>query len=147
MVAKVNRIAKMLVASSNDILKVIDEAKSVLGNTTLIKKIEEAEKTIKKGGHSRFEWVDSVLVRSIVQGEWAVFENANLCNPSILDRLNPLLEEGNHSLCINEQGLTEGDKLRDIKAHEDFRSIFVINSHTLIDMGKDVSRALKNRCL
>jgi midasin len=133
--------------ASSDIRKVINEAKEVLKNTKLIKKIEEVEKSIKKGGSSRFEWVDSVLVKSIVQGEWAVFENANLCNPSILDRLNPLLEEGNHSLCINEQGLTDGDKLRDIKAHADFRSIFVINAHTLIDMGKDVSRALKNRCL
>ena len=58
-------------------------------------------KIIKKG-MSRFEWVDSILIKAIVQGEWVVFENANLCNPSILDRLNPLLEEGNNSLCINE---------------------------------------------
>jgi len=87
------------------------------------------------------------LIQSIVQGEWAIFENANLCNPSILDRLNPLLEEGNNSLCINEQGLIEGDKLRDIKAHANFRAIFVISEHSLVDQGKDVSRALKNRCL
>ena len=46
-------------------------------------------------GSSRFEWVDSVLVKAICDGEWAVFENANICNPSVLDRLNPLLEEGN----------------------------------------------------
>ena len=50
-------------------------------------------------------------------------------------------------MCINEQGLTDGDQLRDIRAHPAFRSIFVINSHTLLDLGKDVSRALKNRCL
>ena len=87
----------------------------------------------KGGGSSRFEWVDSVLVKAIVEGEWAIFENANLCNPSILDRLNPLLEEGNTSLCINEQGLTAGDKLRDIKAHPDFRSIFVVSAHSLFD--------------
>ena len=91
--------------------------------------------------------MDSVLVRCIVEGEWAIFENANLCNPSILDRLNPLLEEGNTSICINEQGLVEGEKLRDIKAHQEFRSIFVISSKSLIDHGKDVSRALRNRCL
>jgi midasin len=46
--------------------------------------------------------VDSVLVNAIEDGQWAIFENANLCNPSILDRLNSLLEEGNHSLSINE---------------------------------------------
>jgi midasin (ATPase involved in ribosome maturation) len=114
----------------------------------MAKRVEELEQTLRRGGSSRFEWVDSVLVRSIVQGEWALFENANLCNPSILDRLNPLLEEGNTNLCINEQGLTaEGDKLRDIKAHPSFRSIFVISQHSLVDQGKDVSRALRNRCL
>jgi midasin len=107
----------------------------------------QLERSVTRGSTSGFEWVDSVLVKSIVEGEWAVFENANLCNPSILDRLNPLLEEGNHSLCINEQGLVEGDQMRDIKAHPQFRSIFVIDSHTLFDLGKDVSRALKNRCL
>ena len=58
-------------------------------------------KTFKKGT-SRFEWIDSVLVSMIEHGGWAVFENANLCNPSILDRLNSLLEEGNQSLAINE---------------------------------------------
>lgn len=46
-----------------------------------------------------------MLVNAIVQGEWVIFENANLCNPSILDRLNSLLEEGNQTLSINEQGL------------------------------------------
>jgi midasin len=98
-------------------------------------------------GMSRFEWVDSVLVRAIEQGEWVIFENANLCNPSILDRLNPLLEEGNQNLSINEQGLIEGDQIREVKAHQGFMSIFVISHTTLVDQGRDVSRALKNRCL
>lgn len=106
--------------------------KFIIANTTInLTAIEhclhEFEHITKRGGSSRFEWVDSILVKSIVDGEWAVFENANLCNPSILDRLNPLLEEGNTSLCINEQGLTEGDHMRDIKAHLSFRSIFVIS--------------------
>ena len=60
-----------------------------------------------KRGVSRFEWVDSVLVKAISDGEWAIFENANICNPSILDRLNPLLEEGNQTMVINEQGLDD----------------------------------------
>ena len=56
-----------------------------------------------------------------------MFENANLCNPSILDRLNSLLEEGNQSLCINEQGLVDGDMLREVKSHSDFRAIFMLS--------------------
>eukprot|EP00347_Sterkiella_histriomuscorum_P024492 403330924 len=107
--------------------------------TNLIKVIQK--------GTSRFEWVDSILIKAIEKGEWVVFENANLCNPSILDRLNPLLEEGNQFLTINEQGLIEGDQIRCVTAHQNFRSIFVVSHTTTVDQGKDVSRALKNRCL
>lgn len=40
----------------------------------------------------RFEWVDGVLTRAIEGGGWVLLDNANLCNPTVLDRLNPLLE-------------------------------------------------------
>jgi hypothetical protein len=98
----------------------------------LLRKLQLFKRSISKG-QSRFEWVDSVLVNAIEHGEWAIFENANLCNPSILDRLNSLLEEGNHSLSINEQGLVAGDALREAKAHEDFRPIFLMSKKTLVD--------------
>lgn len=75
--------------------------------------LREIEKSLRSGS-SRFEWVDSVLIQSIVRGEWVIFENANLCNPSILDRLNPLLEEGNQTLSINEQGLVDNDQIREV---------------------------------
>jgi midasin len=67
-----------------------------------------------KSKKSHFEWVDSVLIQAVEQGQWAVFENANLCNPSILDRLNSLFEEGNQSLSMNEQGLTNDGILREV---------------------------------
>ena len=104
--------------------------------------------TVCKRGVSRFEWVDSVLVKAITDGEWAVFENANICNPSILDRLNPLLEEGNQTMVINEQGLNDSTQtLRTVKAHESFRAIFVLSQKSLVEQGRDVSRALRNRCV
>jgi hypothetical protein len=31
--------------------------------------------------------------------------------------------------------------------HKDFRALFVISEKTLIEQGKDVSRALRNRCI
>jgi hypothetical protein len=40
-----------------------------------------------------------------------------------------------------------GNNLREVKAHEDFRPIFLMSKKTLVDQGKDVSRALRNRCL
>lgn len=51
---------------------------------------------------SKFEWVDSVLVKAVKEGHWTCLENANLCNASVLDRLNGLFEEGSTSLAINE---------------------------------------------
>jgi midasin len=42
----------------------------------------------------RFEWVDGALTRAIASGGWVLLDNANLCNPTVLDRLNPLLEPG-----------------------------------------------------
>ena len=101
-----------------------------------------------KRGTSCFEWVDSVLIKAISDGEWAVFENANICNASILDRLNPLLEEGNQTMVINEQGLDDvTQSLRTVRAHENFRAIFVLSKKSLVEQGRDVSRALRNRCI
>ena len=111
-----------------------------------VNKLSQFKHLLSKG-KSSFSWVDSVLIKSIEKGEWVIFENANLCNPSILDRLNSQLEEGNQTLGINEQGLVEGDKLREVKSHDEFRSIFLISKQTLVDQGRDVSRALRNRCL
>ncbi|CRK19155.1 hypothetical protein BN1723_017759, partial [Verticillium longisporum] len=36
----------------------------------------------------RFEWLDGVIVKALQTGQWLVLDNANLCNASVLDRLN-----------------------------------------------------------
>ena len=46
------------------------------------------------GVKGRFVWVDGPLVHAMEQGHWLLLDNANFCNPSVLDRLNPLLERG-----------------------------------------------------
>jgi hypothetical protein len=43
--------------------------------------------------------------------------------------------------------LIENEQLRVISAHPDFHALFVVSEHSLRDQGRDVSRALKNRCL
>ena len=87
-----------------------------------------------------------MLVQAVQRGEWTAIENANLCSPSVLDRLNGLFEEGSCSLTINEQGLVN-DQLREVTKHSNFRAVFVVTEKTLLEQGKDVSKALKNRCL
>lgn len=102
-------------------------------------------------GKSSFDWVDSVLVQAIVSGEWVVFENANLCNPSILDRLNGLLERGTFSgalpssFDVPEKGLV--DTSSNIPVHPNFKCLFLMTKKSYVDEGREVSRALKNRCL
>lgn len=48
-----------------------------------------SEDTVAAG---KFEWVDGPLVKALEDGHWIILESANLCNASVLDRLNPLLE-------------------------------------------------------
>ena len=45
-----------------------------------------------EGSRGSFGWRDSVLVQALEHGDWLVVENVNFCNPTVLDRLNPLLE-------------------------------------------------------
>jgi len=91
-----------------------------------------------------FVWKDSTLVKAIENGDWVIIENCNLCNPSILDRLNSLLEEDNQTLAINESGMVDGE-LRVVTAHPEFRVFFIINESTL--EFSNISAPLRNRCV
>ena len=68
---------------------------------------------------SRFEWVDGALTHAIERGGWVLLDNANLCNPTVLDRLNPLLEPSG-VLLLNEAGTVDG-RARLLRPHPDFR--------------------------
>mmetsp|Transcript_3338 Transcript_3338/g.6310 ORF Transcript_3338/g.6310 Transcript_3338/m.6310 type:complete len:5449 (+) Transcript_3338:384-16730(+) len=87
-----------------------------------------------------FEWVDGTLVRAMECGDWVVLNNANLCNPTVLDRLNPVLET-NGELMINECGMVNG-KPRILRPHKDFR-IFLVTDPQF----GEISRAMRNRCV
>lgn len=103
--------------------------------------LREGEATIQKDSHdqrARFEWVDGILVRAIVEGRWLVLSNANLCSPSVLDRLNSLLEP-NGVLNINERR-SESGSVRVVKPHPNFR-LFM----TMDPQHGELSRAMRNR--
>ena len=87
---------------------------------------------------ARFEWVDGILVRAVEEGKWLVLDNANLCNPSVLDRLNSLLEP-NGVLNINERRCEDGS-VRVVKPHPRFRLFLVMDPQH-----GEVSRAMRNR--
>ncbi|CAH1229365.1 MDN1 [Branchiostoma lanceolatum] len=85
-----------------------------------------------------FEWIDSVLVQALQTGEWLLVDNVNFCSPSVLDRLNALLEpEG--VLSISERGVIDG-QVPVIKPHPDFRLILAMDP-----VHGEISRAMRNR--
>ncbi|KAL8913085.1 MAG: hypothetical protein Q9171_002065 [Xanthocarpia ochracea] len=87
---------------------------------------------------ARFEWVDGVLVKSLLEGKWLILDNANLCSPSVLDRLNSLLEP-NGVLIINERQSPDGSA-RIVKPHPNFRMFL-----TMDPQHGELSRAMRNR--
>ncbi|KAI2789206.1 Midasin [Penicillium oxalicum] len=86
-----------------------------------------------------FEWTEGVLTRAVQNGSWVILDNANLCNPSVLDRLNSLTEP-NGMLILNEQR-TEDGSARVITPHPAFR-LFM----TMDPRHGELSRAMRNRC-
>ncbi|XP_042896414.1 midasin [Parasteatoda tepidariorum] len=100
----------------------------------LLKKVDSEDAL--SGG--QFEWVDSVLVHAVSKGHWLLIDDANFCSPSVLDRLNGLLEP-NGVLSLSEQGSLQGE-LRIIKPHPDFRIFLTMNPQN-----GEISRAMRNR--
>ena len=86
----------------------------------------------------QFEWVDGELVEAMQHGDWLVLDNANLCDPSVLDRLNSLLEPNGH-LSISEQRLPDGS-MRIVRPHTDFRLFLTVDP-----IHGELSRAMRNR--
>ncbi|TVU30479.1 hypothetical protein EJB05_22106, partial [Eragrostis curvula] len=86
----------------------------------------------------KFEWVAGDLIKAIEGGEWIVLDNANFCNPTVLDRINSLVEQ-ERSIVVNECGLVDGNPVV-LKAHPKFRMFLTVNAKY-----GEVSRAMRNR--
>ena len=125
-----------------DVLKALYEVDAGARSLRLKERVENVGQPAWAPGPSpdagKFEWVDGVLLNAVISGEWVLLENANLCSPTVLDRLNPLLEpEG--FLLVNECGLIDGQP-RIVKAHPNFRLFLAIDPRH-----GEVSRAMRNR--
>ena len=101
--------------------------------------LAEMGELVSGGVRGRFVWVDGPLVDAMTRGEWVVLHNANLCNPSVLDRLNPLLERGG-VLQLTECGLQRGGAIREVAADDEFRLFLTVD----VTRG-ELSRAMRNR--
>ncbi|KAF3915424.1 Midasin [Arthrobotrys entomopaga] len=87
-----------------------------------------------------FAWYDGALVRAVENGHWVILDNANLCNPSVLDRINSLLETKG-ALFLHEHTSADG-VARVITPHPDFR-LFL----TMDPRNGELSRAMRNRSI
>ncbi|KAA6373655.1 MAG: putative midasin [Streblomastix strix] len=113
-----------------------------------------------------FEWVDGILINSMIQGDWIMIQGVNQTSPTVLDRINPLLEiDTNGILEITEQGQVEEEEvdedeyyeregkqqqqsndnsihahIRKVKSHPLFRLFFVMD-----EKEGEISRAMRNR--
>jgi len=85
-----------------------------------------------------FAWSDGTLLRAVREGGWYLISNANLCNASVLDRLNSLCEH-NGMIVLSEKGSETGSP-EIIKPHPDFR-LFM----TFDPKHGELSRAMRNR--
>ena len=87
---------------------------------------------------SQFEWVDGPLIKAMKSGHWLLMDGANLCSPSVLDRLNSLCEsEG--LLVLSERGFVDG-QVQFIKPHPNFRLFMSVDPQY-----GELSRAMRNR--
>ncbi|OXB54358.1 hypothetical protein ASZ78_011040, partial [Callipepla squamata] len=85
-----------------------------------------------------FEWVDGMLVQALQCGDWLLMDNVNFCNPSVLDRLNALLEPGG-VLTMSERGVIDGT-IPTIAPHPNFRLFLSMDP-----VHGEISRAMRNR--
>ncbi|XP_077160450.1 midasin isoform X2 [Paroedura picta] len=88
--------------------------------------------------HGTFEWVDGMLVQALQSGDWLLLDNVNFCSPSVLDRLNALLEPGG-ILTMSERGVIDG-VTPTVTPHPNFR-LFL----TMDPLHGEISRAMRNR--
>ncbi|XP_022152480.1 midasin isoform X2 [Momordica charantia] len=102
----------------------------------MVSKLEDSDK--KQPFSAKFEWVIGILVKAIERGEWIILKNANLCNPTVLDRINSLVESCG-SITINECGTVDGEPLV-LHPHVNFRIFLTVNP-----IHGEVSRAMRNR--
>lgn len=91
------------------------------------------------GTPGEFVWKDGILVDAMKKGDWVVFDEINLAQPAILERINSLLDK-DRSITLTEKGNEM------VTAHPNFRIFATMNPATSQYAGrKELSLAMRNR--
>ncbi|KAF8635894.1 hypothetical protein AX15_000074 [Amanita polypyramis BW_CC] len=135
-----SNIEKHQTAASSDLLqlclRIVEDMKEPTSREILLTQLHDLFARSNLAG--RFEWVDGPLVQAMRSGYWLLLDNANLCNPSVLDRLNSLCEPDGF-LTLSERGFV-GDAMQIIKPHPNFRLFMTVDPQY-----GELSRAMRNR--
>lgn len=124
------------IASLNDLSVRLAAANDFLG--TQREELDVIIEKMRESNQARFEWFDGTLLKAVENGQWLVLDNANLCNPSVLDRLNSLLEVDG-CLIVNECSSANGEP-RLVRPHKNFRLFLTMDPRY-----GELSRAMRNR--
>lgn len=108
-----------------------------------------------------FEWQKSELINAIEAGDWVFLEDADVCPPAVLDRLNPIFERAPVSVfdtavpvnaSTTDVILAEAPSREDgspvvMRTHPEFRMFFGTAKSAVSGAGFGLSRALIDRSL
>ncbi|KAJ6530392.1 midasin nuclear AAA ATPase [Mycena vulgaris] len=130
-------LSSALRAASNLILNLLTTEESPPSELRRLQDQVDQLMTLREGP-GRFEWVDGPLIRAMKQGDWLLLDGANLCNPSVLDRLNSLCEV-NGFLTLSERGYVDG-LVQILRPHPNFRIFMSVDPQY-----GELSRAMRNR--
>ncbi|KAG0168625.1 AAA ATPase midasin [Apophysomyces sp. BC1034] len=129
-------LVSSVLACLSTAVSIDEEARdSVTSVAAAVQSLQDLEKNSVAG---KFEWIDGLLINALEKGHWLLIDNANLCNPSVLDRLNSLFENDG-MLMVNERGLVDGT-VKVIKPHPNFRMFMTVDPQN-----GELSRAMRNR--
>ena len=121
-----------------DLLAVVRQIVDYHKSTKLEGLLSMLENQAEFAAKGRFDWVDGPLVRAVKSGTWLLLDNANLCGPAVLDRLNSLTET-HGTLTLSERGLVDGE-VQVLQPHPNFRLLMAIDPSR-----GELSRAMRNR--
>ncbi|VWU52702.1 dynein-related AAA-type ATPase, putative, partial [Hepatocystis sp. ex Piliocolobus tephrosceles] len=109
-------------------------------NISIKRKLNKMKKCI-NNIKSIFTWTDGILVSSLKKGNIFLMDEISLVEPSVIERLNSVLEY-ERTLVLTEKG--GNHKVNNLKAHDSF--FFIGTMNPCGDFGKkDLSTTLKNR--
>lgn len=137
--------------------RVVSILSSIVGSESTLKEIRSIEEEIgiisskasesSKKSPPAFCWARSELVHAIENGNWVILEDADQCSPSILDRLNPLLEistsNSPEAVLLPEAPPNADGSSAFISPHPNFRLFLVVKD----DNGQKISRAIVDRSI